>query len=138
MNVRELSSALPKPWLRVNSGVGMCEIPLYPGIYVTAAGADVVTLTAEQAVSGVLVILSGRTAGISLPLTAAIDAYTGTPVDGTRFILKVINREAVNAIALSSIEVPGQPVPKSGAGGASTTTDFHFIRVAGSYICLNV
>lgn len=137
MNVREFSSALPKPWLRINSGVGVCEIPLYPGIYLTASAADVVTLTAEQAVSGVLIVLSGRTAGISLPLTAAIDAYTGTPVDGTRFILKVINREPTNAIALSSVEIPGQAIPKSGAGGASTTTDFHFLRVAGTYICLN-
>lgn len=137
MNIREFSSALPKPWLRVNSGVGVCGIPLYPGVYVTAAGVDVVTLTPEQAVSGVLVVLAGRTAGISLPLTAAIDAYTATPVDGTRFILKVINREPTNAIALSSVEVPGQPIPKSQAGGASTTTDFHFLRVAGSYICLN-
>lgn len=137
MNVRELSSALPKPWLRVNSGVGICDIPLYSGVYVTAAAADVLTLTPEQAVSGVLVVLSGRSAGISLPLTAAIDAYTGLPVDGTRFILKVINREPTNAIALSSVEIPGQPIPKSGAGGASTTTDFHFLRVGGTYICLN-
>lgn len=137
MNVREFSSALPKPWLRVNSGVGVCGIPLYPGIYKTAAAADVVTLSAAEAVSGVLVVLSGRTAGISLPLTAEIDAYTGSAVDGTRFILKVINREATNAIALSSVEIPGQPIPKSQAGGASTTTDFHFLRVAGTYICLN-
>lgn len=137
MNVREFSSALPKPWLRVNSGVGVCAIPLYSGIYVTAADAVVLTLTAEQAVSGVLIVLPGRTAGISLPLTAAIDAYTGTPVNGTRFILKVINREPTNAIALSSVEIPGQTIPKSGAGGASTTTDFHFLRVAGTYICLN-
>lgn len=138
MNVREFSSALPKPWLRVNSGVGVCSTPLYTGVYVTAAAADVLTLSAEQVVSGVLIVLAGRTAGISLPLTAAIDAYTKTPIDGTRFILKVINREPTNAIALSSVEIPGQPIPKSQAGGASTTTDFHFLRVGGSYICLNV
>lgn len=137
MNIREFSSALPKPWLRVNSGVGTCGIPLYPGNYI-AAGAEVpVTLDAATAVSGVLIVLSGRAAGISLPLTAAIDEYTGSPVDGTRFILKVINREATNSIALSSVEIPGQPIPKSQAGGASTTTDFHFLRVDGTYICLN-
>lgn len=137
MNLNEFKSALPKPWLRVNSGVGICGIPLYDGTYVLAQGAGVITLSAKQMVSGVLIVDSGRSAGISLPLTAEIDAYTGTPVDGTRVILKVINREPTNAIALSSIEIPGQPIPKSQAGGASTTTDFHFLRVAGSYICLN-
>ena len=80
MNVRELSSALPKPWLRVNSGVGICDIPLYSGVYVTAAAADVLTLSAEQAVSGVLVVLSGRSAGISLPFIPFASTFGLVPL----------------------------------------------------------
>lgn len=137
MNLNEFKSTQPKPWLRVNAGVGKTEIPLKPGLFTTAAAATVVTLTAQQALSGVLVVLSGRTAGISLPLTAEIDAYTGSPVDGTAWSLKVINREVTNSIALSSAQIPGQPIPKAITGGYSSSTEFHFVRVAGAYICLN-
>lgn len=137
MNLNEFKSADPKPWLRINAGVGKTQIPLRPGGYVTAALATVLTLTAEQAISGVLVVLSGRTAGISLPLTAEIDTYTGSAVDGTAWSLKVINREEVNSIALSSVEVPAQLIPKAIVGGYNSSTEFHFVRVAGSYICLN-
>ena len=151
MDLKDLNSPLPKPWLNPNvndltaasfaspSILSSAQFS-FPAINI-ASGGGAVTLSPQEMVSGILIVDVGRSASIGLPLSANVDAYiltTGTtPVNGMAFQLNVVNREPTATLNLSSIEVPAQGIPKAVSGAVSLPSIFYFQRIGAVWTCLN-
>lgn len=142
MNLQEFTSPLPKPWLNINANslttiteVSKNKLSLYGTL--VATGTTPITLTAEQFVSSILVIDVARTANISIPLSATIDAYLGPYAqNGVTIQCIVINRNPTDTLDLVSSEIAAQSIPKAQSIASSSTT-FYFIRQDGLYVPLN-
>lgn len=144
MNIQEFKSSLPKQWLNINANSVVSDVsssvkPLSNvGLVVIPSGATPVTLSVVQAISGYVIISSGRSANIDMPLSAAIDTYLGSEfsVDGSSFSVRIINRETTNQLNLVSSEISAQPIQKAGAT-FNVYTEVIFVRLSGVWTPLN-
>lgn len=72
MDLQELSSALPKPWLTINTG--RLNSALYTAPVLTST-ATPLTLTAAQIVNGVVAFSTSGAQAVTMPSTASLTAY---------------------------------------------------------------
>lgn len=97
------------------------ETPTFGGVYtggpLTAATDAATTLTAEQAINGIVTMTPGAGRNLTTPTAAAIVAAIPEPRVGARFELTVVNAAAAtHAITL----VAGDSVTLGGVAGMAT------------------
>lgn len=121
MDLQALNSPLPKPWLvpqvdTLTAQTSVVTSPLSLGGVRLLATPGPETLSAEDAVSKVIVIPATYNTGVLIPLSVDVDAYLENKTLGVQYAIRIVNR-SLNPVSFSNAENGGQTMPGiTGAG----------------------
>ena len=105
-------------------------------VLVLASPLGAYALSPAQLIDGVIVLRSGFTGSLVVPLTSVLDAYfPSVPANGSTFSCSIVNGTSAE-ITISSSEIPAQKIPAYASPTASSYVMANFVKSSNTWFLL--